>query len=379
MNMKKIHMVDVVGEYTKHSSVINKKILDVISSGIYIQGPEVHSFEKSLSDYLNSQHVISCGNGTDALYIGLMSLGLEPGDEVIVPSFTFVSTVEVICLLGLIPVFVDIEPDTFLLNSSLIEKNITKKTKAIIPVHLFGQCCDMIGIKLIAKKYNLFIVEDAAQALGSKCRVSKTNKTMRNCGTIGDIGITSFYPSKNLGCYGDGGAIFTQDQNLAHKIRLIVNHGQEKKYVHKIVGLNSRLDSIQAAVLSHKLTFLEQSNNKRKKNASEYDKRLSLITAISTPKTKLSSNHVYHQYSILLSKNLDREKFQNYLLKHNVPSMIYYPIPLHQQEAYKSYYKHELPVSEEVSKHIISLPMHPELDLIQIDFICNVIKQYVKV
>ena len=351
----------------------------MISSGIYIQGPEVHSFEKSLSDYLNSQHVISCGNGTDALYIALMSLGLEPGDEVIVPSFTFVSTVEVICLLGLIPVFVDIEPDTFLLNSSLIEKNITKKTKAIIPVHLFGQCCDMIAIKLIAKKYNLFIVEDAAQALGSKCRVSKTNKTMRNCGTIGDIGITSFYPSKNLGCYGDGGAIFTQDQNLAHKIRLIVNHGQEKKYIHKIVGLNSRLDSVQAAVLSHKLTFLEQSNNKRKKNASEYDKRLSLITAISTPKIKLSSNHVYHQYSILLSKNLDREKFQNYLLKHNVPSMIYYPIPLHQQEAYKSYYKHELPVSEEVSKHIISLPMHPELDLIQIDFICNVIKQYVKV
>ena len=372
-------MVDVVGEYTKHSSVINKKILDVISSGIYIQGPEVHSFEKSLSDYLNSQHVISCGNGTDALYIGLMSLGLEAGDEVIVPSFTFVSTVEVICLLGLIPVFVDIEPDTFLLNSSLIEKNITKKTKAIIPVHLFGQCCDMIAIKLIAKKYNLFIVEDAAQALGSKCRVSKTNKTMQNCGTIGDIGITSFYPSKNLGCYGDGGAIFTQDQNLAHKIRLIVNHGQEKKYIHKIVGLNSRLDAVQAVVLSHKLTFLEQSNNKRKIIASEYDKRLSLITGISTPKTKLSSNHVYHQYSILLSKNLDREKFQNYLLKHNVPSMIYYPIPLHQQEAYKSYYKHELPVSEEVSKHIISLPMHPELDLIQIDFICNVIKQYVKV
>ena len=254
--MKKIHMVDVVSMYNNHAVIIDQKIKKVINSGSYIQGVEVENFEKKLSYFLQSKFTISCGNGTDALYIALMALDLKKGDEVLVPSFTFVSTVEAVCLLGLVPVFIDVDPDTFLLNHNLISKNISAKTKAIIPVHLFGQCCDMLAIRNLARKHKLYIVEDAAQSIGSKCVVNK-NKKLKFSGTIGDIGITSFYPSKNLGAFGDGGAIFTQNKKLANKIKLIANHGQNKKYNHQIIGLNSRLDAIQAVVLSFKLTLLQ--------------------------------------------------------------------------------------------------------------------------
>lgn len=370
-------MVDVVSEYNKYSEQINKRIQNVLSSGVYIQGTEVQKLEQELSVFLNSKYTITCANGTDALCLALRALDLKQGDEVILPPFTFVSTVEAVCLLGLKPVFVDIDRDSFLLNSALIEKNISDKTKVILPVHLFGQCCNMRQIKLIAKKYNLFIVEDAAQSIGSQCFYKKDSKDMKYSGTIGDIGITSFYPSKNLGCYGDGGAIFTQNQKLAHQIRLLANHGQEKKYVHKIVGFNSRLDALQATILRFKLSLLNKSNNKRQKVATEYNRILKSVDWITTPMESSFSEHVYHQYSIILSSKIDRNKFQQFLLNAGIPSMIYYPIPLHQQQPYKHFSNENLPVSEMLSKHIISLPIHPELEIEQIHFICDVVKKYI--
>jgi len=373
--MKKIHMVDVVSMYNNHAVIIDQKIKKVINSGSYIQGVEVENFEKKLSYFLQSKFTISCGNGTDALYIALMALDLKKGDEVLVPSFTFVSTVEAVCLLGLVPVFIDVDPDTFLLNHNLISKNISAKTKAIIPVHLFGQCCDMLAIRNLARKHKLYIVEDAAQSIGSKCVVNK-NKKLKFSGTIGDIGITSFYPSKNLGAFGDGGAIFTQNKKLANKIKLIANHGQNKKYNHQIIGLNSRLDAIQAAVLSFKLTLLQNHNHKRQKIAKEYNSRLHNLEWIRVPVRKKDSDHVYHQYSIILSNSIIRKKFQAYLLSNNIPTMIYYPIPLHKQKAYKMYYTNPLPVSERISRQIISLPIHPEMDIEQIKYICDIIKKF---
>lgn len=368
-------MVDVVAQYKRYSSVINKRIIDVINSGQYIQGSEVQNFESELSQYLNSKYTISCGNGTDALYIALMALNLKKGSEVIVPTFTFISTVEAVCLLGLKPVFVDIDPNTFLINPELIKNIISNKTKVIIPVHLFGQCCDMIAIKKIAKDYNLYIVEDAAQSIGSKC-ISNHKSLSKFSGTIGHIGTTSFYPSKNLGAFGDGGAIFTQDLVLAKRIKMITNHGQDKKYVHKIIGLNSRLDAIQASVLSFKLSLLDEFNQKRQQIASKYNKRLQFVNWLQTPCVRDDTDHTYHQYSILLDSKINRKNFQDYLLKHEIPSMIYYPIPLHQQVPYKIYQKDPLPISEKISKQIISLPIHPEMTLTQINFICDVIKKY---
>ena len=373
--MKKIHMVDVVSMYKSHASIIDKKIKKVINSGSYIRGVEVEGFEDKLSQFLKSKFTISCGNGTDALYIALMALDLKKGDEVLVPSFTFVSTVEAICLLGLVPVFIDIDPDTFLLNHSLIPDSITTKTKAIIPVHLFGQCCDMLAIRNYAKKYKLYIVEDAAQSIGSKCVVNKNKKT-KSSGTIGDIGITSFYPSKNLGAFGDGGAIFTQNKKLANKIKLIANHGQNKKYNHQIIGLNSRLDAIQAAILSFKLTLLNEHNNKRQNFAKEYDSRLLDLDWVKTPVLREGSNHIYHQYSIILDSRIIRKKFQAYLASKNIPTMIYYPIPLHKQKAYRIYHTKPLPISEKISQQIISLPIHPAMNIQQIKFICDVIKKF---
>ncbi len=373
--MKKIHMVDVVSMYKTHASIIDKKIKKVINSGSYIRGVEVEGFEDNLSHFLKSKFTISCGNGTDALYIALMALDLKKGDEVLVPSFTFVSTVEAICLLGLVPVFVDIDPDSFLLNHSLIPDSITTKTKAIIPVHLFGQCCDMLAIRNYAKKYKLYIVEDAAQSIGSKCVVNKNKKT-KSSGTIGDIGITSFYPSKNLGAFGDGGAIFTQNKKLANKIKLIANHGQNKKYNHQIIGLNSRLDAIQAAILSFKLTLLKEHNNKRQNFAKEYDSRLLDLDWVKNPVIREGSDHIYHQYSIILHNRIIRKKFQAYLASKNIPTMIYYPIPLHKQKAYRMYHTKPLPVSEKISQQIISLPIHPAMDIEQIKFICDVIKKF---
>ena len=372
--MKKIQMVDVVSQYEKHADVINEKILNVIKSGCYIQGLEVENFENELSNYLNSKYTISCANGTDALYVALMSLDFNVGDEILVPSFTFVSTVETICLLGLKPVFIDIHPDTFLLNESLIKNLISNRTRAIIPVHLFGQCCDMSHLKKVSKKYNLFIIEDAAQSIGSQYFFNNSNAKFS--GTIGDIGITSFYPSKNLGCFGDGGAIFTQSKKLSNKIRLLVNHGQHKKYHYDIIGLNSRLDAIQASVLSFKLKHLAQFNRQRQDSAVYYDDLLKNIDWIKIPKRQPSSNHVYHQYSILLSDDIKRDTFQKYLSNQGIPTMIYYPIPIHKQRAYSVYSKNKLPVSEMVSKKILSLPMHSELTREQQDYIFNTIKKY---
>ena len=369
-------MVDVVTQYKKYSSEINKRILDVVESGHYIQGSVVKNFEKLLSNYLKSTNVISCANGTDALCIALMALDLKRGDEVLVPTFTFVSTVESVCLLGLKPIFLDVDSDTFLLNNQLIEKKISNKTKAIIPVHLFGQCCDMRYIKKIAKKHNLFIIEDAAQSIGSKCLTNSSKLSMKFSGTIGDIGITSFYPSKNLGCFGDGGALFTQNNSLAKRIRLLVNHGQELKYTHDIVGMNSRLDALQATVLSFKLPLLDDFNKRRQQVAMHYDDNLSDINWLKIPQKQLTSDHIYHQYSILLSPSIERNKFQKHLLNNGIPSMIYYPIPLHKQKAYNCYVNESLPVAERLSKQIISLPMHSELESKEVDFICKIIQNF---
>tara|TARA_B100000945_G_scaffold197273_2_gene158620 strand:- start:2361 stop:3485 length:1125 start_codon:yes stop_codon:yes gene_type:complete len=373
--MKKIQMVDVVAEYEKYSSEINKQIFNVLKSGCYIKGKVVSDFEQSLSNYLQSEYVISCGNGTDALYIALMSLNLQRGDEVLVPTFTFVSTVEAVCLLGLKPVFLDIDKDTFLLNEKLIENKISSKTRAIIPVHLFGQCCNMDLITSIAKKHNLFIVEDAAQSIGSQYTFGDTLEK-KFSGTIGDIGITSFYPSKNLGCFGDGGAIFTNNSKLANRIQLIANHGQREKYTHEIIGLNSRLDALQAAVLSFKLTLLNQFNDRRKSIAKYYNNHLSHISWINIPKKTSNTDHIFHQYSILLNPKINRDHFQKYLLKKGVPTMIYYPTPLHKQQPYISFSQSSLPISEMVSTHIISLPIHPQMDIKQMEFICNTIENY---
>jgi len=375
--MKKIKMVDIVSQYNIYESEINTRILSVLKSGSYIQGSEVKKFESLLSQYLNSKHVISCANGTDALYLALMSLDLQPGDEIIVPTFTFVSTVEAVCLLGLKPVFIDIEPDTFLLNHNLIQALLSNKTKAIIPVQLFGQCCNMEELRLIAKNNNLFIIEDAAQSLGSKCNFKQQSSNIKFSGTIGDIGITSFYPSKNLGCFGDGGAIFTQSDKLAKKIRLLANHGQTKKNTHDIIGMNSRLDTLQAAVLSFKLDLLDEFNKERKKVAQHYNAVCSALDWIRTPIKADHSDHIYHQYSILLSSHINRNEFQAYLLKKGIPTMIYYPTPLHKQNAYTKYANKSLPVSEKVSKHIISLPIHPNMDMQQLEFISNAIQKYI--
>jgi dTDP-4-amino-4,6-dideoxygalactose transaminase len=374
--MKKIQMVDVVSQYEKYAVEINKRILGVIKSGCYIKGEEVNGFEKKLSQYLGVNHTISCANGTDALQIALMSLNLNAGDEVIVPTFTFVSTVEAVCLLGLKPVFLDIHADTFLLDENLIEQYISKKTRVIIPVHLFGQCCNMDAIQSIAAKYNLFIIEDAAQSMGAQTTsIHSADKTYS--GTIGHIGTTSFYPSKNLGCFGDGGAIFTNNEELSHKIRLIANHGQKEKYTHDLIGLNSRLDALQAAVLSFKLSFLDECNQRRNDVARYYNNALGKLLWLQTPKQTMYSDHVCHQYSILLKSRIDRNAFQQYLFENGIPTMIYYPIPLHKQRAYAMYSDTALPVSEEISQHIISLPIHPEMDDEQMEFICHTIQKYI--
>ena len=324
-------MVDVVSMYNRHSKEIDRKIKYLINKGSFIQGDEVIAFEKNLSKFLKSKHTISCGNGTDALYIALMALDLKPGDEVIVPSFTFISTVEAVCLLGLKPVFVDINPNTFLIDVEMIENSITEKVKAVIPVHLFGQCCDMDEILRISKQYNIYVIEDAAQSIGSSCIISdKLNRKFS--GTIGHIGTTSFYPSKNLGAFGDGGAIFTQDKALAKRKRFNV--------------------------------------------AKKYNELLSDLNWITLPKKTEKSDHIFHQYSILLDKKVDRSRFQKYLSRNKVPTMIYYPIPAHKQNAYKKFAIKKLSVSESISKNIISLPIHPVMKNSQVKYICDLIRNF---
>ncbi len=367
--MDVIQMVDLQGQYLKIKKDIDTAIQNVIDSSAFINGPDVKLFREELADYLKIKHVISCANGTDALQIALMSIDVKPGDEIITPSYTFISTVEVIKLLGLKPVFIDVQPDVFNINHELIAEKITSRTKAIIPVHLYGQCAHMEEIMGIAAKYNVCVIEDNAQAIGALCEVGDRQQ---KAGTFGHIGTTSFFPSKNLGCFGDGGAIFTNDDTLADKLQLIANHGSHTKYVYESIGMNSRLDSLQAAILRVKLKNLDHFITSRQKAAARYDKLLDPVNEIQVPAHAPYSSHVFHQYTVKVNK--ERDELKNYLLSKNIPSMIYYPVPIHKQTAYFS--DEKLPVSEELGTRVLSLPMHTELCLEQQEYICNTISEF---
>lgn len=373
-------MVDLKGQYEHIKEQVNSSILEVLDTTAFVNGPQVHRFQKELEDYLGVKHVIPCANGTDALQIAMMGLGLKPGDEVITADFTFAATVEVIALLQLTPVLVDVYPDSFNIDIEAIKKAITPKTKAIVPVHLFGQCADMDAIMQIAQEHNLYVIEDNAQAIGADYRFE--NGTAKKAGTIGHVGATSFFPSKNLGCYGDGGAIFTDDDALAHTLRGIVNHGMYERYYHDVVGVNSRLDSIQAAVLRAKLPLLNSYNKARQEAAKKYNEAFKNCEDIITP--KLSSNakgtfdHVYHQYTLRIT-NGRRDALAKHLGELQIPHGIYYPIPLHSQKAYKDsrYNEADFTVTNQLVKEVISLPMHTELDDEQIAFITKTVIEFV--
>lgn len=376
--MKKIQMVDLKSQYDKIAAVVNASIQEVLDTNTYINGPQVHQFQKSLEEYLDVKHVIPCANGTDALQIAMMGLDLKPGDEVITADFTFAATVEVIALLQLTPVLVDV--DMYNMNISIegIKKAITPKTKAIVPVHLFGRAANMEAIMAIAKEYNLYVIEDNAQAIGANCKFS--DGTKKKAGIIGNVGSTSFFPSKNLGCYGDGGAIFTNDDALAHKLRGIVNHGMYERYHHDVVGVNSRLDSVQAAVLNAKLPLLNEYNNARRSAASKYNEAFSGHSNIVTPEFDLNGDdHVFHQYTLRII-DADRDGLMQCLLKKGIPCAIYYPIPLHSQKAYLDarYKEEDFPVTNQLVKEVISLPMHTELDDEQIKFITDSVLEFLK-
>ena len=374
--MDKIEMVDLKGQYRKIENQVNDSVLKTINSTNFINGPQVKNFQKHLESYLDVKHVIPCANGTDALQIALMAIGLKPGDEVITPNFTYASTVEVILLLGLTPVLVDIDIESFNIDISAIESAITKKTKAIIPVHLFGQPSFMSEIINIAKENKLYIIEDNAQSLGANYTYKDGLK--KKAGTIGHIGTTSFFPSKNLGAYGDGGAIFTEDDDLANTLRGIVNHGMYKRYYHDLVGVNSRLDSIQASILDIKLNYLDDYNKSRNDAASKYTERLKNHSDIVTPfSTGEYDSHVFHQYTLRIL-NGKRDKLAKYLNERDIPFGIYYPVPLHLQKAYKSdrYKESYFKVTNKVIQQVISLPMHTELADDQIDFITDHINKF---
>ena len=369
--MKKIEMVDLRGQYQKIQSKVDDSVLKTINSTSFINGPQVKNFQKHLEKYLGVKHVIPCANGTDALQIALMALDLKPGDEVITPDFTYASTIEVILLLGLTPVLVDIDIDTFNIDVSGIKNAITSKTKAIIPVHLFGQVASMNEILEIAQENDLYIIEDNAQSLGSNFTFKDGSK--KKAGTIGHIGTTSFFPSKNLGAYGDGGAIFTEDDDLAHTLRGIVNHGMYVRYYHDLVGVNSRLDSIQASILDIKLDYLDDYNNSRCIAASKYNLRFKDQSNIITPiRVGERDSHVFHQYTLRIL-NRKRDELVKYLNDRNIPCGIYYPVPLHLQKAYKSnrYNQSDFKVTNQVVKEVISLPMHTELSDDQLDYISS--------
>ena len=371
--MKKINMVDLNGQYRKIRWQVNREIKKVINSSTFINGPIVKEFQNNLEKYVDVKHVIPCANGTDALQIALMALELKSGDEVITTNFSFASTIEVILLLGLKPVVVDVDPRTFNIDPSLIQDKITDKTKAIIPVHLYGQSCRMEEILEIANKNNLQIIEDNAQALGSKYKFANSQKQMS--GSIGDIATTSFFPSKNLGCYGDGGAIFTNSDNLAHKMRGIVNHGMYERYYHDEIGVNSRLDSIQAAILNVKLKYLDKYNKRRQEAAYHYNAAFKNIDQIEVPFIESDiDSHVYHQYTLKIM-NGKRDELADHLLKNNIPFGIYYPLGFHEQKAYKQEFvsDNDFPVTNKVKNQVISLPMHTELSKKQIKFISNTI------
>jgi len=371
--MKKINMVDLNGQYRKIRWQVNREIKKVIKSSSFINGPIVKEFQKNLQEYLNVRHVIPCANGTDALQIALMALDLKKGDEIITTNFSFASTIEVILLLGLKPVIVDIDPKTFNIDPSLIENKITERTKVIIPVHLFGQSCRIEEIIEIANKNNLQVIEDNAQALGSQYKFSNSEKQMT--GTIGDIGTTSFFPSKNLGCYGDGGAIFTNSDNLAYKMRGIVNHGMYERYYHDEIGVNSRLDSMQAAILNVKLKYLDKYNKSRQQSAHLYNQAFEKVDKIQTPFVESDiDSHVYHQYTLKVPSEF-RDSLAEHLSKNNIPFGIYYPLGFHEQKAYKQEFfsDKDFPVTNKIKDQVISLPMHTELSRKQIKYITNAI------
>jgi len=375
--MKTIQMVDLRGQYEKIKIEVNSAIQDVIDSTAFIKGGKVVDFQKSLESYLNVKHVIPVGNGTDALQITLMALGLKPGDEVITPTFTFIATAEVVALMGLTPVVVDVDIDTFNIDIESIKKAITPRTKAIVPVHLFGQNAEMEQILELARQHNLYVIEDACQSIGSTYTFA--NGKSFQSGTMGDVGCTSFFPSKNLGCFGDGGAIYTNNDELALRMRSIANHGMIERYHHDIVGVNSRLDSIQAAVLDVKLKYLNRYNNSRQEVATFYDNAFANNERLIVPKHSVNSSHVFHQYTLKLN-GINRSALKDYLAKVGIPTMIYYPVPLHLQKAYKNdrYKLGDFPNAEKLCECVLSLPMHTELDTDQLEFITSSVLEFIE-
>ncbi len=375
--MTNLPLVDLMGQYKKIEQEIDHAVLDVIKSGAYINGPEVKAFAEDLQNYLDVKHVIPCANGTDALQIAMMALGLKPGDEVITPSFTYIATAEVIALLGLKAVFVDVNIDTYNIDPSEVRKAITDKTKAIVPVHLYGQCAEMEELLAISKEFNIPLVEDTAQAIGSDYTFS--NGKVQKAGTIGAVGTTSFFPSKNLGCFGDGGAMFTNDDELASKLRMIANHGQSKRYYHDLIGCNSRLDSIQAAILRIKLRHLDAYSEARRKAAHHYSSEFQKIEGILPPYEASYSSHGYHQYTMRLH-GIDRTALQDHLTEHGIPSNIYYPVPVHKQKGFEGKFEQvgTLPNTMQLTEEVLSLPMHTEMDDKTLNYITNSIKEFVE-
>ncbi|WP_417266300.1 DegT/DnrJ/EryC1/StrS family aminotransferase [Brumimicrobium sp.] len=376
--MKKIQMVDLVSQYEKIKPQVQTAIHSILEKAQFINGPDVHEFKGELGSYLGAKHVIPCANGTDALQIAMMALGLKPGDEVITPSYTFIATTEVIGLLRLKPVFVDCEKDTFNISPKAIEAAITARTKAIVPVHLYGQSCDMEAIMKIAEKYDLKVIEDNAQAIGSDYTFS--DGTVKKTGTIGDVGCTSFFPSKNLGCYGDGGAICTNDDDLAKQIEMVVNHGQSKRYYHDVIGCNSRLDTIQAAVLRIKLKELDRYIDARRKAAAFYDEQFKEVEGLTIPFRSENTKHVFHQYTLQLSDDIDRDALVAYLGEKDIPAMIYYPVPSHKQKMFASLETSSgiLENTDWLTKRVFSLPMHTELEQDQLEYICKSVKEFIE-
>jgi UDP-2-acetamido-2-deoxy-ribo-hexuluronate aminotransferase len=379
--MNPIHMVDLKQQYFNIKNEVDAAIARVLDSTIFIGGPQVTDFSKSLAEYLNIKHVIPCGNGTDALQIAMMALGLEPGDEVITPSFTYVATTEVIALLKLKPVFVEVNPQTFCVDPEAIRKAITSKTKAIVPVHLYGHSCEMEEIMAIANEHRLFVIEDNAQAIGGD--YTFRDGTTKKTGTIGTIGCTSFFPSKNLGCYGDGGAMFTNDDSVAEKLKMIANHGQKTRYYHEMVGCNSRLDALQAAILNIKLPLLDSYIHERRKVADFYDNAFAGNEKITTPYRTDYCKHVFHQYTLILENTDNPESFRNglveFLAENNIPSMIYYPVPAHKQKMFASFggADYNLEKTDWLTHRVISLPIHTEMDEEQLSYITQKVLEFV--
>lgn len=373
--MEKIRMVDLHTQYLRIKPEVDKAIQEVLDTTAFIQGPQVSQFAEALGDYLQSKHVITCANGTDALQIAMMALDFKPGDEIILPVHTYVATAEVIALLGLKPVFAEVDRKSFNLDVAQLERKISSRTVAIVPVHLYGQCADMEPILALAKKHELHVIEDVAQALGAVYTFSDGRK-MR-AGTMGTIGCTSFFPSKNLGCFGDGGAVFTQDSALAEKMRMIANHGQQKKYHHDRIGINSRLDTLQAAILNVKLKSLDRYEQNRRAAADYYDRALQGIPFIDIPFRVGNSTHVFHQYTIQVFDG-KRDALKTYLEENGIPTMIYYPVPLHLQKVYMQteYPVGSFPITELLSKSVLSLPIHTEMTERQLSYICSSIKEF---